>query len=44
MFDSYEWVTTWLESFWKDRPIAFLFVRDGRSLAGVLPLLSDSDG
>ena len=44
VFDSYEWVTTWLESFWKDRPIAFLFVRDGRSLAGVLPLLSDSEG
>jgi CelD/BcsL family acetyltransferase involved in cellulose biosynthesis len=43
-FDTYEWLSTWLEFFWQDRPIAFLFVyRDGELLA-LLPLLSDEAG
>jgi CelD/BcsL family acetyltransferase involved in cellulose biosynthesis len=43
-FDTYEWLSTWLEFFWQDRPIAFLFIyRDGE-LVALMPLLSDESG
>lgn len=43
-FQSYEWLTSWIERFWKDRPLAFLFVRDEGKLIGLAPLLSDRQG
>jgi hypothetical protein len=43
-FDTYEWLNTWLEFFWRERAIAFLFVyRDGSPVA-LLPLLMDELG
>ncbi len=44
VFDTCEWVTSWLECFWEDKPISFLFVRDEGSLVGVAPLLDDRAG
>ena len=43
-FDTYEWLNTWLEFFWKDRQIAFLLVRHGGTLVALMPLLSDESG
>lgn len=44
-FESYEWLTTWLECFWAPRRPAFMFLRDdsGR-LVGFAPFLADDDG
>jgi CelD/BcsL family acetyltransferase involved in cellulose biosynthesis len=44
LFQTYEWMTSWLESFWKDRALAFLFLRDGQRLDGLAPLLEDEQG
>ena len=44
LFQTYEWSVSWLDSFWKDRPIAFLFVRDGQRLEALAPLLEDKQG
>jgi CelD/BcsL family acetyltransferase involved in cellulose biosynthesis len=44
VFQSYEWLTAWLDAFWRDRPIAFLFVRESGRLRGLAPLLPDTDG
>ena len=43
-FQTPEWVMAWLGCFWQDKPIAFLFVRDGQSLVGLAPLLRDDAG
>ena len=43
-FQTYEWLTTWLESFWTERPIAFLFLWDNDVLSAVVPLLRDEKG
>lgn len=43
LFLTYEWITTWLECFWKNRPIRFLFVRENGKLTALLPLL-DAEG
>lgn len=43
-FQSYEWLTAWIDHFWKDRPLAFLFVRRDGELIGLAPLLSDEEG
>ncbi|MFC1634597.1 GNAT family N-acetyltransferase [Planctomycetota bacterium] len=43
-FDTYEWLNTWLEFFWKDRQIAFLLVRHGDTLVALMPLISDESG
>jgi CelD/BcsL family acetyltransferase involved in cellulose biosynthesis len=43
MFQTYEWVTSWLGCFWVERPIWFLFVWDGEALVAVAPLLRDED-
>lgn len=43
-FQTYEWVTIWLECFWQNRPIRFLFARENGKLTGLLPLLNDTNG
>lgn len=44
LFQTYEWLTSWLEAFWVDKPIAFQLVsRDGQ-LVGIAPLLPDTQG
>jgi hypothetical protein len=44
VFETYEWMTTWLDCFWEERPISFLFLRDEKSLVGMVPLLNDHKG
>ena len=44
IFQTYEWLTSWLDCFWKDRPIRFLFLRERDRLVGVAPLLNDPSG
>lgn len=41
IFDTYEWQTSWLEAFWPDKPIRFLFFWEGNSLVGIAPLLAE---
>jgi CelD/BcsL family acetyltransferase involved in cellulose biosynthesis len=41
---TYEWMTSWLDSFWTHRPISFLFVWEGERLVALLPLLDDRRG
>jgi CelD/BcsL family acetyltransferase involved in cellulose biosynthesis len=43
-FQTYEWMTSWIDRFWKDRPLAFLFVRNDQRLIGLAPLLADEEG
>ena len=43
-FQTYEWLTSWIDRFWKDRPLVFLFVRDGDRLIGLAPLIEDQEG
>ncbi len=44
IFQSYEWLTAWLDCFWQQRPIAFVFVTEGERLLGLAPLLDDAQG
>jgi CelD/BcsL family acetyltransferase involved in cellulose biosynthesis len=44
LFEAYVWITAWLDAYWKDRPLAFLFVREGDALVGLAPLLDDREG
>jgi hypothetical protein len=44
LFETPTWITAWLATYWKDRPIAFLFVHDDDELVGLAPLLHDVDG
>lgn len=44
IFQTWEWVSAWLDSFWHGKPLAFLFVRDGGRLVGILPLVHDVEG
>lgn len=44
LFETYTWISAWLATYWRDRPIRFLFVRDGNDLAGLAPLLDDAAG
>jgi CelD/BcsL family acetyltransferase involved in cellulose biosynthesis len=44
IFHTFEWMMTWLESFWLGRPISFLFVRRGSRLVAIVPLLQDVEG
>ncbi|MBN2113220.1 MAG: GNAT family N-acetyltransferase [Acidimicrobiia bacterium] len=44
LFETPLWLTAWLDTYWKDRPIAFMFVRSGEELVGLAPLLDDRDG
>lgn len=43
-FNSPEWITSWLEAFWKDRPTAFFFIWNDRQLVGLVPMLEDESG
>ena len=38
-FQSYDWVSLWLRSYWADRPIRILFLWQGASLIGIVPFL-----
>lgn len=44
LFQTPEWITTWLEVFWRDRPLAFVVLRQGGEWAGLAPFLRDRDG
>ena len=44
LFETHLWISAWLDSFWKDGPLAFLFVRSGEELVGLAPLLDDREG
>ncbi len=44
VFSTPEWITSWLGAFWRDRPIRFLFAREGGRLVGVAPFLRDDGG
>ncbi len=44
LFETYPWVSTWLETYWAGRPLAFLFVYSGDTLVGLAPLLDDREG
>lgn len=39
VFQTYEWLASWLDCFWAKRPIAFLFVWKGPKLVGLAPLI-----
>ena len=40
-FLTYDWITTWLKHFWKDRPILFLLIRHNGTPFGLAPFLID---
>jgi hypothetical protein len=44
VFQSYEWVTAWLDVFWDDKPINFVFVTAGQALRAVAPFIRDEFG
>lgn len=44
IFQTYEWVTSWLKYFWQGKPIAFLFVWRENNLIALAPLLRDDKG
>jgi len=44
LFETYPWITAWLDTYWKGRPLAFLFLYDGDDLVGLAPLLDDREG
>jgi len=44
VFQSFEWLSAWLDAFWRGRPIAFLFVRESGRLRALAPLLPDDRG
>ncbi len=44
LFGSYEWLISWLNAFWRGKPIAFLFVWRAERLVGLIPLIQDIAG
>lgn len=44
LFQTFEWVSTWIEEFWRHGPIRFLLVWNGTQLAGLAPFLLDDTG
>jgi len=42
--ETYPWVGAWLEAYWKERPMAFLFLRSTEERVGLAPLLDDRSG
>jgi CelD/BcsL family acetyltransferase involved in cellulose biosynthesis len=44
LFQTYEWVSTWLGSYWPGRRIAFLFFWKGGRLVGLAPFVEDGRG
>ena len=43
-FQTYEWLRTWLETFWADKPIAFQLISQHGQLVAMAPLLLDDRG
>jgi CelD/BcsL family acetyltransferase involved in cellulose biosynthesis len=43
-FSSPDWMTTWLEAFWRERPIRFVLVREDGRLVGLAPFVEDRAG
>lgn len=44
LFESYEWLAPWLDTYWAGGTLAFLYAYEGDTLAGLLPLVRDNDG
>lgn len=44
VFQSYAWLSSWLDAFWRSRPISFFFVWQGDVLRGIAPLVGDNAG
>lgn len=44
VFQSFEWVSTWLDAFWSDRPTALLAIAKGGEIVGLAPFLDDTRG
>lgn len=43
-FETCEWLTTFIETFWAPRELALMFVSDDHGLVGFAPFLVDDDG
>ena len=43
LFLTYEWITVWLNHFWKDKPILFLLIKNEKGPIGLVPLLMDRE-
>jgi len=43
LFLTYEWITVWLNHFWKDKPILFLLIKNEKGPVGLAPLLVDGE-
>jgi hypothetical protein len=43
LFLTYEWITIWLNHFWKDKPILFLLIKNEKGPIGLAPLLVDKE-
>ncbi len=43
VFQSYEWLSSWLDAFWRDKPLSFFFVWEGDALRAVAPLVQDRE-
>lgn len=43
LFLTYEWITVWLNHFWKDKPILFLLIKNDKDPIGLAPLLVDGE-
>lgn len=43
-FYTYEWLCSWLECFWADRPAAFLLIGNSDALVGMAPFVRDDKG
>jgi len=44
LFHTYEWITTWLAWFGRDKPLAFRFIWEEDGLAGLAPFVEDPEG
>jgi CelD/BcsL family acetyltransferase involved in cellulose biosynthesis len=43
LFLTYEWITLWLNHFWKNKPILFLLLKNEKGPIGLAPLLVDRE-
>lgn len=43
-FESRDWLVPWLDAYWQDAALAFLFAYEDEELVGLLPLLRDDSG
>jgi CelD/BcsL family acetyltransferase involved in cellulose biosynthesis len=44
LFETPLWLSAWLDAYWRDRPLAFLFAFSDERLVGLAPLLDDREG